>query len=108
MHRDRLESSLVKQRNRTSAGSREFDGALEKLAGTIRQAQQTIDLPRQFRERLGAPSVLLGQVQVVRHFKHHRNLGGQSAGAANILLRDAGAVQPVEHAEHSQDAPFGA
>ena len=52
--------------------------------------------------------MLLGQVQVVRHFQHYRNLSGQSAGSANILLRDAGAVQPVEHAEHAEHASVGA
>ena len=41
-------------------------------------------------------------VQIVSDFKHHRDLGGEGAGAANILLRNPSVVQTVEHAEHAQ------
>jgi hypothetical protein len=108
MQRDRLESSLLKQSNRTGAGAGKFEGTLEKLPGAIGQAQQTINFPRQLRERLGAPAVLLGHVQVVRYFEDHRDLSGQGTGTANILLGDAGAVQSIEHAEHAEQAPLGA
>src|SRR5580692_12279423 len=86
MHGDRLESPLLKQGYCTGAGAGQFDGAIEKLAGAIRQAQQTVNFPRQLLERLGAPAVLLGLVQVVRNFEHYRNLSRKGAGAANILL----------------------
>src|SRR5271163_3227273 len=108
MQRNRLESSLLKQGDRTAASCGKFDGALEKLAGAIRQAQQTIDFPGEFRERLGTAAVLLGQVEVVRYFEDHRDLSGQGASAANILLGDAGAVEPIENAEHAEHAALGA
>ena len=47
-------------------------------------------------------------VQVVGDFEHHRNLGGQGAGPANILLRNAGVIETIEHSEHAEHFSVGA
>jgi len=65
MQRNRLESSILKQRKCTGVRSAQFDGTLHKLAGEIRQAQQTIDLPRQLNQHVGAAAVQFGLMQVV-------------------------------------------
>ena len=70
--------------------------------------EQPVDLPRQLGKRFGAPAVLRGLMQAVGNFKSHRNLGGESAGTANILLRDARFIEAIEHAEHSQQPSLGA
>src|SRR5580658_1368682 len=107
MQRDNLESSILEKSQRTVASSTQFDGALDKLAGEIRQAKLTIDLPRQLRKRLGALALLFGEMEVVRHFQDHGDLRRQGAGAANVLLRDARAVETVKHAEHAEQPSLG-
>ena len=68
---------------------------MSKLAGAIGQAQQAVNLAPQLCKRLGALAMPFRLVQVMGDFKHHRNLGGKSAGTANILLGDAGVVRLV-------------
>ena len=108
MQRNRLESSILKESKRAGMRSAQFNGALDKLAGEIRQAQQTINLPRQLNQHVGAMAVQFGLVQVVGNFEHYRNLGGQGAGTANILAGDTGIVQAVEHSEHAEDTAVSA
>ncbi len=59
MQDDGLEASILNQSDCAGAGSGQFGGALDKLAGEIRQAQQAINVARQLGERLGAFAVLL-------------------------------------------------
>ncbi len=101
-------SSILKQSECAGLGSGKCDGALDKFAGEVGQAQQAINLARQLRKHLGAFAVQFGLMQVVGDFEHHGNLRGQGAGAANILLRDAGVVEAVEHAEHAEHFSVGA
>jgi hypothetical protein len=74
MQSNRLESSILKQGQSAGARSAQFDGALDKLAGEIRQAQQTIDFARQLNQDVGAMAIAFGLVQVMRDFHDHRNL----------------------------------
>ena len=67
--------------------------------------QKTINLARQLGDGLGAAAVLLGLVKIVSDLEDNRNLGGESAGAANILLRDARAVEAIEHGTESKHLP---
>ncbi len=69
--------------------------------------QRSIDFASEFDQGLGAAAVLLRRIQIAGHFQHDRGLIGERAGAANIFLRDAGAVEPVEDAEPSEHAPGG-
>src|SRR5208282_1591004 len=98
----RLESPLLKQGQGPGTRSRQFDGPLQKLVGKIRQAQKSVHFTRQLNQNVGAAAVEFGLVQVMGDFHHHRNLRRQSAGTANVLARNAGTIQAVEHSKHTE------
>ena len=66
-----------------------------------------VEFEGQSHQRLGPAAVLFGLMQIARHFQRDRNLRRQSPGTTNVLLRDAGLIDPVEHAEHSQNFALG-
>src|SRR6476661_3253828 len=47
--------------------------------------------------------MLFGLVEIAGCLQRNSNLRRQRARAANILRRDAGSIQPVQHTKHAQD-----
>src|SRR6266851_8964289 len=47
--------------------------------------------------------MLFGLMKIASYLQRHCNLRCQGPGPTNLLRRDAGLIDPVEHAEHSQD-----
>ncbi len=66
-----------------------------------------IEFEGQPHQRLGAAAVLFGLMKIASYLQRHRNLRCQGPGPANLLLRDAGLIDPVQHSEHSQDFAVG-
>ncbi len=82
--------------------------ALDKLAGEIGQVQQAIHFACELRQPLGTLAIPLRLVQVAGDFEHHRNLRSEGASAANVVLRNAGVVETIEHSKHAEHFPLSA
>ena len=104
MEDDRLESSILEQRQSAGPNAGQFNGAIKKFPGEIRQLQDAIDFARELNQDVGAAAVQFRLVQVVGDLEDHGNLGRQGARPANIFARDASSIETVEYAEHAEHA----
>src|SRR5579862_4582958 len=93
-------------RNGEESGVRlgQFGGSAYEAAGKIRQMQGTVNLMRQLDESFRATTMLVGKMKIPGSFQHDCSLIRERPGAANILFRDARAVQTVHDSEHSENA----
>ena len=66
-----------------------------------------VEFEGQSHQRLGPAAVLFGLMEIASHLQRDGNLRRQGAGATNLLLRDAGLIEPVQHPEHSQHFALG-
>ena len=78
-------------------------GAADKTPGKLGQSQVAVELEGQSHQRLGTTTVLLGLVKISSNLERDCNLRRQRTSATNLLLRDACPIQPVHHAEHTQN-----
>ena len=105
---DSLKASVLKQRQRPGARTGQFDGAARRNCGQNPAGAAAPSISRaSSHQGFGAAAMLLRQMQIARNLQHHGNLVGKRAGTANIFLRNAGAVQPVEHGKHAQHSAVG-
>src|SRR5579863_6005494 len=102
-----LETSILKQSESAGTGAQQFDSAVDELSGEIGETQQAIDFAGQLNQNVGSPAVEFGLVQVVSDLEDDGNLRGKGAGAASILAGDAGVVEAIEDAEHSEQLALG-
>ena len=66
-----------------------------------------IEFEGQRHQRLRPAAVLFGLMEIASHLQCDRHLRRQGAGATDLLRRNAGAVEPVQHPEHAQHFAFG-
>ena len=82
-------------------------GAAYKAAGKVGKSQVAIEFEGQRHQRFRPAAVLFGLMEIAGHLQRDRHLRRQSAGATDLLLRNAGVVEPVQHSEHAQHFAFG-
>ncbi len=78
-----------------------------KLPGKVGKPEVAVEFEGQSHQRLGPAAVLFGLMEIASHLQRDGNLRRQGPGPANLLLRDAGLIEPVQHTEHSQDFALG-
>src|SRR5205807_3104090 len=107
MHGDCLKPSIMEQGKGAGTSSCKFGGANNEAAREVGQAKYAINFAGQFDQSLGAATVQFRLMQIVSDFQDDRHLIRQCARAADVLLGNAGAVQTVEHAKHTQHFAAG-
>ncbi len=100
-------AGLLLDHQRRTLRAQDVRGTGHKAPGKVGKPQMAVEFEGQSHQRFGPPAVLFGLMQIAGHLQRYRNLRRQGAGPANLFLRDALLIDPVHHAEHSQDLTLG-
>ena len=92
---------------RSHLRSHQVRGAGDKASGKLGKLKLGVQFESQSHQGFGAAAVLLRQMKIAGRLQRHRNLRRQHARGTNVLLRDAGPVQPIQHPEHAQHFAAG-
>ena len=87
--------------------AQDVGGAAHEAAGKVGKPQVAVEFEGQRHQRLRPAAVLFGLMKIAGHLEGDRNLSRQGPGATDVLLRNAGAVEPIQNSEHAQHFAFG-